>query len=230
MGVVIINRLTKFYDLLREAFDTHKADPVQIVIIANYLRYSTYSKILAAISILKITSVWELRKMLNISNTGYIEGCLDDFISDGIITLLKQNTENYEITCRFWKRAYPNSPFKLAGKSRRKFYCLQDEWKTPIQVLSKHSTRFLKPHIESKIRERGRRYELEMENIENERALYLKLKKDCIGRCHNCNKIIRAGSKRGKHYHKYPIGIICDRCNKTADIDKMREWRRNGRK
>jgi hypothetical protein len=199
-------------------------DLKDLIKISHYLKYKYHTQILQVFYQSTFTSISELRKFTDILDRSHINRCLDYFIHDGIIRVLSNNDPDFQLTKNFWKSHYKTSPYTP------QLFIINPYWHSMLKIFDKILSRFTTKERLGDINRRFNAYTLYKETIESERSTYLKLKNDSIGKCYNCTKLIRVGSIRGKHYHKYPIGLICNRCNKTADIDKMREWRQNGRK
>ena len=222
--MVKINLSDSYFDHFKDIYVDKKTELSKLLLVAHCCNYKSYSKILWATNKLQFTSVWELKNLLSISDQTQIKRCLNYFIYNGVITIMKDGSEDYTISEKFWKMTYRTSPFTPA------FYKITSAWKGIIKLFDKPLSKYCDFDVQNNIHRRKTAFSEYHGTIISERETYLKRKRIAIGHCHNCGTLISSSAKRGTDYHKYPIGLICSHCNKIADIETMRKWRQNGRK
>ena len=223
MGVVNIKLPDSYVDLFSEIKVDSGTDLKSLIKISHYLRYKYHTQILQVFYQTTFTSISELRKFTDVLDRSHINRCLDYFIHDGIIRIFSKRDPDYQLAENFWKSHYKTSPYTP------QLFIINPSWISILKIFESLLSRFSSNNILSEISRRSNAYTRYKDEVESERSTYLKLKKGSVGECHECKKLIRADAIRGKDYHKYHIGLICDRCNRLADNDKIREWIKDGR-
>ncbi len=197
------------------------SDVKNITTLKNFLekiKQKYFSKIIYGLYLLRLSSHWELSDKLHLGNMLQIRRTTNEMIEKGIITILKTDTEEYEITTRFWKKHHPTSPYNPS------FFLLSHKWKDIVNELEPHFMKWFDSSELAAIRNRGISYDNHYEMVKQQLNLLKKKREESIGNCHNCGALISKDWLAGKDYHNFEIGRICNICTKkyTHMISKWR--------
>lgn len=209
------HELRRLLDVIKSA---EKKDLVKLVILSDYLIYKTYSKIIYGLQNLKLSSYWELHNLLNLPNMTQIRRCISVLEAEGIISEMKEDTEEHKIAARFWKNHYPNSPYTPT------FFILNQQWKDPVICYETHLSRFFTAHDMAKLRTRTKKYDNYREIVISQNRQSAERRKTAIGECSDCGILITKEAQEIKDYYRYGNTIICKRCHMKATTDRIRKW------
>jgi RNA polymerase-binding transcription factor DksA len=102
---------------------------------------------------------------------------------------------------------------------------IKPEWVGTIRkiepLLMADSAKFQMINTEG-IKSRMKEYKEYKQNEITEKKRIEDVKKNSMGKCKECGNYIPNTAVRGKDYHIFPIGLICQRCNR--DPDKREKW------
>ena len=206
----------KFFKKILDLINNDPFNLDKIERICKLLKNKYPSHILIGLHKLEFSAFSELSNFLNTDNSGRFRKHIGELVRAGIIIPVTKSFENYEFILKFWTTYYIHSP----KSNPPAFYRLHSSWIKIIESLQDFlsSGSFGTNSIDMiGINKRMDTYKdfcfrekADFDAIED-------LKKNSIGQCQECKKYIRKNSTRGKDYHKYPIGLICNLCNKKAN-------------
>jgi len=161
--------------------------------------------------------------MTNIVNVTHIKTCLDSLITDGMVTMLKQNDSDFPIIKTFWKDTYPNS------RENTMLFILNENWDQEIELFLNEMKKYFTTFEISKLRRRAKEYSRYYETIKAEQSPYTD-EDAIIAECANegCPRKITSRMTPSVDYVKYPIGLICMSCNRRAlktNPQLIKKWR-----
>lgn len=177
-----------------------------------------YAKLIYGLSILKFSSYWELSTILNLGDMRQIRRCINMFIEDGTVTILKKQIEDFQIVERFWKKQYPTSPCLPT------LFILTKEWTNIAAALEGYLARFFSTDELAAIKYRAKRYEDHHTIVKNQINLRKERIKNSLGTCHECNKIISKNMEEVRDYKKYGDMFVCATCHFKAEPNQIRKW------
>lgn len=179
------------------------------------------AKILFTIFKAKFINIHFLRKYLNISNRSWIERFIYELEENSLITQISKNHEDYNIIMEFWRNEFPNT----RKKRPTVLYTLTEAFKPAIDAFSGHiMSRYFSKKELSYLFKFDQNYQDYCKTVKARLQKVKDEEKNAIGRCYHCNKLIRKNSARGKDYHKFNIGLICNTCKLQATKRKMLQW------
>jgi len=168
----------------------------------------------------KFSAYWEFYRISKLSSAVIVQQSMSNLINAGIVASIKHNSDDYELILNFWKSIYPHSSRPPA------FYRLTSEWSEVVKQLEPILLEKISldggidmAAIEARI-EKYSRYSSRA--IDERRAIQEK-ENNSMGKCYECNNFILKTAIRGEGYHKFPIGLICGRCNR-AYAEKRYIW------
>lgn len=180
-----------------------------------------HSKILYTLRQIRFSSFWEMYTVFQLGYVQKLQHIIGILQKYGIVDELQEDHQDFKIILAFWRKEYPNT----RSNSNPKLFMISDSFKAAIDKFSPHI--FRKYIWKSDYKNIVRRKESFERFYKAEAPRYqamAELEKTKIGNCYNCNKIIPKGSKRAKDYHKYPVGLVCTHCDKTAPKETRRKW------
>jgi hypothetical protein len=198
----------------------------------NFLMYEEFgklvknvypSRILYGLLKLEFSAYWELSTLLATPDNKTLQIAMSDLIRKGIVTPIYNSSERYDFILKFWKTIYRRSSHPPA------FYEIHPKWidlMKNIESILLENFKGSEPidlqGIETRMhryRQHCRKEKAELEKIEE-------FKRNALGNCHTCDRLIMKNEKRGKAYHKYPIGLICDKCFRDPNKDSSKWMQR----
>lgn len=202
---------------------TEYFQPKIFIEILSYFLQKYPSKIIWALSELKISSFHEIRKLTNLENMTFIRKLIFRMEQLGLVKEVSKEDEDFRTIFSFWCDEYPNTHRKrkiMLFKLIPEFY----------EVVELYADWIVKSYITRRefktITDRGRRYIQHRKVVDKQLKSLKEHEIVMIGRCQKCKAIIRKGSIRGTDYHKYPIGIICNSCQKKFPKSEIIKWMR----
>jgi len=209
---------------IRHLADLIKNKPSNVYTIAAFfhkIQKKYYAKIIYALSVLKFSSYSELSTLLNLGDMSQIRRCIDSFIEDGTVTILKKQTEEYQIVTTFWKKQYPTSPFLP------EFFILTNDWSSIAKSLEEYFMKFFTSNEMSLILRRSRSYDYHHDTVKHQIKIQKRRIKDSIGICQveGCGKLIPKNSRKGYDYQIYGSMMVCNNCRNKATVEQIRKWR-----
>ena len=186
---------------------------LEISCFTRFLENKYSSRILYGLLKLEFSAYWELLKLLNVCDSRKFQITISNLIQAGIVSPILRTSDQYEFILKFWKELYCHSSGNPA------FYQLNNNWidtiklVEPIIIHSHNQDQTNDQNIKirmDKYRVYCKKAKAELERIEE-------IKKNSIGECKNCGVLISMAAIRGLDYHIFPIGIICNLCDKRSD-------------
>lgn len=211
-------------DLLKQVTDLISSHPSNLSSIHSFLeklKNKYHSKILYALSILKFSSYWELSTILNLGDMRQVRRCIDSFIEDGTITIVKKHNEDYQIICTFWHKHYPTSPCIPT------LFAISEDWCEVAKGLTKNLEHFYNIDEISKLHSRAKQYLDHHTIVKNQIKLRKKRIKGALGVCQvpGCGRLIPKDARQGYEYQIYGEMMVCNNCRSKATLDQIRKWR-----
>lgn len=170
---------------------------------------------------LDFSANWELFTLANLKDKHAIQQNMSDLMMAGIVVPIKRDSDDYAIIDKCWKKIYKHSPCSPA------FYRLNPEWVESFKLfepilLEKISN--INSVNMAAIDKRIDLYKRFSSRALDERRTIQEKENNSMGKCAECNNFVPKTAIRGEGYHKYPIGLICGRCDKRASVEKRRTW------
>lgn len=219
---ITTNRIEpEFFTNIMSSINYDYANLEKIKNIYGFVKNKYPRHILIGLCKLKFSAYTELSKTVDTVHTDRFEKAISNLIAAGIVVPITNKDEKYEFILKFWRRYRVRSP-KTTPPA---FYKLHPQWKNMIPDLVKFISSYSHDQNTINIDEINKRNEAYKNFCDKEKAHFEsqeELKKNSIGQCKECGNYIRQDAERGKHYHKFPIGLICDRCDRR-ESDK-RKW------
>jgi hypothetical protein len=182
-----------------------------------------HSKILYALYTVGFGSQHFVRRRAKVMDRYWLEKIFDDFETQLIVKEMSATDEDNDIIMKFWKREFTNTRTKKPVS----LYCITKEFLPVVQAFAGiiESHFFSRSEISYLLNLR-KRYESYAEGVRKNLKLAQAESAQKLGNCHACGRIIHKGSERGKHYHKFAVGLICDHCARKSTKDQMKQWMR----
>ena len=190
--------------------------------IYEFIKNKYTRHILIGLCKLEFSAYTELAELVNTAYSDRFKTAINHLIVAGIVVPITNKDEKYEFILKFWRRYRVRSP-KTTPPA---FYRLHPQWKKLIPDLEKFISSYSPDQNSINIDEINKRNEAYKKFCDTEKAYFESqedLKKNSIGKCQECGNYIPNTAERGKNYHKFPIGLICQRCNRR-DPDKRKKW------
>ena len=166
------------------------------------------------------------KKQAGLNNGDWIDRKYKDFEKFNIIKRLRKSDKSYKVIMNFWKNEFRNTK----QNSDVELYIITENFKP---VMEEFYSIIAKRHFTVSEINRIQRIRKRYENYNNIMAKRFEKTRNSkgkiIGNCIECNKEIFEINKRGKDYHVFNKGIVCNECKIEKLEFKGKEWTRNNR-
>lgn len=214
IGIDIFKDLLKIFD--SDSGRYYKVDRLISILNKNYS-----ALIIFTLHKLGFSANWELFTLTNLKDKRAIQQNMSDLIIAGIVVPIKRDSDDYDIIDKCWKKIYKHSPRSPA------FYRLNPEWSKSFKlfepILLEKIANINCVNIAA-IDKRIKLYNKFSSRAVEERKVLEEKENNSMGKCAECNNFVLKSGVRGEGYHKYPIGLICGRCDRRATTEKRQRW------
>ena len=186
--------------------------------ILQFFTNKYHSKVMYCILLLNFSSYWELSINLNL-NMDMLRRSISDLEQCGIVVELRKDDHRYIPITKYWKSTYPTSP------NIPILFMLNPHYARIVEMYQEDiCQRYITNKEYSYLRRRGNEYKRYYERLKKQLSFVRKKEDESIGRCRHCGKLIINTAIRGRDYHKFTIGLICNSCRCSATKELMKKW------
>lgn len=176
------------------------------------------SKVIYGLFIMRYSSFHELSVKLNLSRNK-VRKSIYELEEYNIVKELKDDHYMNKVMMKYWRDTFPNT------RKKPVLYIINPNFTIVVKTYQEMIfNKFITSKEYSRVIMRGKDFTKYYEKVKKQVEAVRKKEEEAIGRCSHCGNLVTNSPIRGKHYHKYHVGLICDHCKRTATKEMLIKW------